>query len=95
MQDFGFIFDLDGTLLNTTDIGKIIPEKIMERYNIILTPERRKELELLAESMLFEASSPFIAIKLVLTLLKEVGLTFKQRIGALIFAGKLYKKQTM
>ena len=88
----GFIFDLDGTLLNSTDIGQIIQDKIMKKYNIEITEERKEELEALAESMFQEDYSDLLAVKIIWRLLKEVGLGFFQRVNSLLLAGKMYKK---
>lgn len=93
MNDIGFIFDLDGTLINTTEIGDRIQDKIMGKYNIEISEERQKELEDLAEDMFQESFSTWLAIKIIWTLTKEVGLGFFKRLSALIFAGKQYLKE--
>jgi len=89
----GFILDMDGTLVDSTGIIKRIQTEIMKKFNIILTAEREKELERLAESMFQESYSTRLAVKIMWTLLKEVGLTTYQRIKALVLAGKLYVKE--
>ena len=91
MEDFAFIFDLDGTLLNSTDIGKDIQDKVMKKFKIEITPEKEKELGELAESMMNEDYTTWLAIKIIWTLLKEVWLSFRQRLDALKYAGKIYK----
>jgi HAD superfamily hydrolase (TIGR01549 family) len=93
MDDIGFIFDLDGTLINTTEISDRIQEKIIKKYEIEITEEKRKELEDLAEDMFKESFSITLAIKIIWRLLKEVGLGFFQRLSALIFAGRQYLKE--
>ncbi|MHA1150105.1 MAG: HAD family hydrolase [Promethearchaeota archaeon] len=93
MTQIGFIFDLDGTLVNSTDIIKGLQDKVMKKFNINLTPEREEELKVLAESMFQETYSTSLAVKIMWTLMKEVGLSFKQRIHAFIFAGKQYFKE--
>ncbi|MFO8018974.1 MAG: HAD family phosphatase [Promethearchaeia archaeon] len=94
MNDIGFIFDLDGTLINTTEIGDEIREKIMEKYDITISKEKRKELEDLAEGMFQKSYSTTLAIKIIWRLLKEVGLGFFKRLSALIFAGRQYLKES-
>lgn len=93
MDDIGFIFDLDGTLINTTEIGDKIQDKIMKKYNIEITEQRRRELEDDAENMFKESYSTSLAIKIIWHLLKEVGLNFFQRLSALIYAGRQYLKE--
>ena len=93
MPELGFILDMDGTLVDSTGIIRRIQEEIMKEFNIVLTPERTQELENFAESMFQENYSTRLAIKIMFTLMKEVGLNFRQRIKALIIAGKLYLKE--
>ncbi|MHA1273578.1 MAG: HAD family hydrolase [Promethearchaeota archaeon] len=89
----GFIFDLDGTLVNSTDISKTIESEIVKKFNIEISDEQRKELELLAESMFQETYSTRLAIKIMLTLLKKVGLKPFERVKAMIMAGKIYARE--
>ena len=46
-----------------------------------------------AEGMFQENVSTRLALKIMITLMKEVGLNFRQRIKAIIMAGKLYLKE--
>ena len=62
----------------------------MKKFNIVLTPEREKELEEYAESMFQENYSTALAVGIMWTLMKEVGMSFPQRLRALILAGWLY-----
>lgn len=93
MKKIGFILDLDGTLLNSTDIGRNVQQKIVDKFHITVSPERKRELEALAENMLQQEYSTRLAIKIIWTLLREVGLSVRQRINAMLFAGKLYLKE--
>lgn len=91
--DIAFVFDLDGTLVNSTEIGFKIQQKLMAKYSIEVTPALQDELEEILEVRLQGKLSVISAIKIIMTMLKRVGLSFFQRIGALLYAGKLYKEE--
>lgn len=89
----GFILDLDGTLVNSTEITDTIQAEVMKKFDIEISEERERELEEMAESMFQENYSTWLALKIMIKLMKEVGMSFSQRIKALILAGKMYKKK--
>ncbi len=93
MPELGFILDMDGTLVDSTGIIRRIQAEIMKEFNITLTTERTQELESFAEGMFQENFSTRLAIKIMMNLMKAVGLNFRQRIKALLMAGKLYIKE--
>ncbi len=89
----GFVLDSDGTLVNSPDLIRRIQSEIMKRFNIVITLEREKELEAVAESMFNEDYTTKLAVKIMIRLLREVGLTFWQRAKALVIAGLMYKEE--
>ena len=72
MTQIGFIFDLDGTLVNSTDIIKELQDKVMKKFNIVITPEREEELKVLAEGMFQETYSTTLAVKIMWKLMKAL-----------------------
>ncbi len=91
--EIGFVLDSDGTLVNSPDIIRRIQAEIMKRFNIIITPEREKELEAVAESMFNEDYTTKLAVKIMIKLMREVGMTFWKRAKALVIAGLMYKEE--
>lgn len=89
-KKIGFVLDMDGTLVDSTGIVTRIQENIRERFNIKVSEEREKELEAFAEGMFQEDYSKRLAIKIMWSLMKEVNLSFSQRLKALIMAAKQY-----
>ena len=41
----GFVFDMDGTLINSTEMGDAIGREIYREFNIHPTEETKKEIE--------------------------------------------------
>jgi len=93
MIEIGIVFDLDGTLVNSTKLFEKIQESIRDKFNIVTTPELEKELEQLAEGMLQGKMNKGSAIKIIVAILKRLGLSFFQRFKALLLAGKVYRKE--
>lgn len=90
MADLGFILDMDGTLVDSTGIIRRIQAKIMDKFNIVIEPERERELEEYAEGMFQENFSTLLAVKIMWNLMKEVGLRIHERLHAMILAGRWY-----
>ena len=89
----GFVFDLDGTLINSTDIGKIIERKIYDKFNIQLDAKFEKEKDELIYKIVQGDNRKNLGKKVMLAIFKKLGLSFCQRIQALIYSGKIFKEE--
>jgi len=88
-----FIFDLDGTLINSTEIYKIIQKELYEKFNLNPSKEKEAEVEEIVFKILHGENRKNLEVKLMWVIYKKLGLSFIQRIKALIMAGKIYKKE--
>jgi len=89
----GFIFDLDGTLINSTEVGKVIEEEVYKRFEIEIDEKIEAEVEDLIYGILHGENRKNLGTKLMWAIFKKIGLSFFQRIKALILAGKIYKRE--
>jgi len=92
-KKIGFVFDLDGTLINSTDIGKIIEKEVYKEFNIQKDEEMEKEIEKLTYEIMHGENHKNLRIKLMWALFKKVGLSFFQRIKALRLANRIFKEE--
>ncbi len=88
-----FAFDLDGTIINSTNIGPVIEQELYKKYAVNITGEKRKEVEALVFEILQGENRKKLGAKLMWAIFKKLGLSFPQRISALILSGKIYKRE--
>ncbi|MCP4760199.1 MAG: hypothetical protein GY870_00360, partial [archaeon] len=43
----GFVFDLDGTLVNSTEIGDVVGREVYKKFNIQINEKMEEEIEAL------------------------------------------------
>ncbi len=92
-KKIGFVFDLDGTLINSTDIGKIVEKEIYKEFNIQTDEKMEKEVEKLIYKIMHGENRKNLKVKLMWALFKKVGLSFFQRIKALRLANRIFKEE--
>ncbi len=90
-KQIGFIFDLDGTLLDSTNLISQIPEKLAQKYNVSLDEKSAIEIEEKIVSTLKGKSSKFLVLGLIFFVAKKYGVPWYLRIQYAIDAGKIYK----
>lgn len=92
-EKIGFVFDLDGTFINSTDIGKIVKRELYKEFNIQTDEEIEKEIEDLTYEIIASENHKNLGTKLMWAIFKKVGLTFWQRIKALKMANNIFKEE--
>jgi beta-phosphoglucomutase-like phosphatase (HAD superfamily) len=92
-ENIGFVFDLDGTVINSTEIGNIIKKEVYNKFNIHTNEKIEKEIEDLTYKIMQDQNRKNLGAKLMWELFKLVGLSFIQRIRALRLAQKIFKKE--
>ena len=92
-KKIGFVFDLDGTLINSTDIGKIIEKEVYKEFNIQTDEKMEKEIEELTYEIMHGENHKHLGTKLMWALFKKVGLSFFQRIKALKLANRIFREE--
>jgi len=88
----GFIFDLDGTLIDDKHIFIDIPLKLKDVYKIDLTTEKINELKNKLIEGLTQKGGKSLIVKLILDLAKELGIPWYKRFGFLKKISKEYQK---
>jgi phosphoglycolate phosphatase-like HAD superfamily hydrolase len=89
----GFCFDLDGTLINSTEIGDIIEKKIYEKYKIEIDKNTEREIEELTYKLMHGENRKNLPMKIMWAIFEKIGLNFFQRVNALLFASKIFKEE--
>ncbi|TXT56294.1 MAG: putative Pyrophosphatase PpaX [Promethearchaeota archaeon] len=92
-ESLGFVFDLDGTLINSTDVGSKVEEKIYQEFDIRIDDQKEKEIEKLTYEILHGENRKNLGRKLMWEIFKVLGLSFFQRIRALFMANKIFKEE--
>ena len=92
-KKIGFVFDLDGTLINSTDIGKIVEKEVYKEFNIQPDEKMEEEVEKLTYEIMHGENRKNLKVKLMWALFKKVGLSFFQRIKALRLANRIFKEE--
>jgi len=92
-KKIGFVFDLDGTLINSTDIGKIVEKEVYKEFNIQTDEKMEKEIEKLTYEIMHGENRKHLGTKLMWALFKKVGLSFFQRIKALRLANRIFRQE--
>jgi len=89
----GFCFDLDGTLVNSTDIGDKIEEEIYRKFNIEIDKQTEKEIEELTFEIVQGENRKNLGTKLMWEIFKKLGLNFFQRLRALYISATIFKEE--
>jgi len=93
INKIGFVFDLDGTLIDSTKIGDIIKQKLYKKYNIETNEELEKEIEELQYKIMHGENRKNLGAKIMWAIFKKIGLSFFQRLNALRLANKIFKEE--
>ncbi len=89
----GFVFDMDGTLINSTEMGDAIGREIYKEFNIHPTEEMEREIEELVYQLMEGENRKNLEAKIMWEIFKVVGLNFSQRIKALKMAARIFKEE--
>lgn len=89
----GFVFDLDGTLINSTDIRKKIEKELFRRFNIKTSDKLEEEIEDLIYKIMDNTQRKNLGIRVMWAIFKKLGLSFRNRLKALIMASKIFKEE--
>lgn len=89
----GFCFDLDGTLINSTEIGDKIEKKIYRIFDIDIDPQTEQEIEELTFEIVQGENRKHLGRKLMWAIFKKLGLNFFQRLRALYISAKVFKEE--
>jgi len=92
-QTIGFIFDLDGTLINSTNIGKIIEKKVSEKFNIEMNEKIQSEIDSLIYELIQGENHKKLGTKIMNEIFKKLGLNLFQRVRALMLASRIFKQE--
>lgn len=90
--EIGVIFDLDGTILNSTNLVARIPKELAKKYNVSISPSVKKEIEEKILNTLKGRGGKFMVLRLVLYVAKKYRVPWHLRIKYVKDAGILYKK---
>ncbi|TFG00223.1 MAG: HAD family hydrolase [Promethearchaeota archaeon] len=95
MEDnkIGFCFDLDGTLINSTEIGNKIEREIFSTFNIDIDEQTEKEIDELTYEIMHGENEKNLGRKLMWAIFKKLGLNFFQRLRALYISAKIFKEE--
>ena len=89
----GFCFDLDGTLINSTDIGDAVGREIYREFKIQPDEETKKEIEALTFKILEGENRKNLGAKVMWEIFKVLGLNFTQRLKALKISASVFKEE--
>lgn len=89
----GFVFDMDGTLINSTEMGDAIGREIYKEFNIQPTEQMEKEIEELVFQIMQGENRKNLEAKIMWEIFKIVGLNFTQRVKALKIAASVFKEE--
>jgi len=92
-NEIGFCFDLDGTLINSTEIGKKIEKEIYSTFDLNVNEETEKEIDQLTYEIMHGENEKNLERKLMWAIFKKVGLNFFQRLRALYISAKIFKEE--
>lgn len=92
---FAFVFDLDGTIVDSVALVYIIMGEISTKYQIELTEEKKREVDEVITKILNQENFKRIGAGFLLKIYKIVGLKFFQRLRALLLTNKIYKREVV
>jgi phosphoglycolate phosphatase-like HAD superfamily hydrolase len=87
------VFDLDGTLINSTEIGKKIEKEIFSTFDLSIDEETEKEIDQLTYEIMHGENEKNLGRKLMWAIFKKLGLNFFQRLRALYISAKIFKEE--
>jgi len=88
-----FVFDMDGTLINSTEMGDAIGREIYKEFKIHPTEQMEKEIEELVYKLMQGENRKNLEAKIMWEIFKVVGLNFTQRIKAIKMAASIFKEE--
>ncbi len=89
----GFVFDLDGTLINSTDIRKKIEKELFKKFNIEASDRLEEEIEELIYKIMDNEQRKHLGIRVMWAIFKKLGLSFRNRLKALAMASRIFKEE--
>lgn len=92
-EKIGFVFDMDGTLINSTEIGNIIKREIYKEFNIQTDEKMEQEIEEITYKIMHGENHKNLGAKLMWAIFKKLGLSFRKRIKALRIAKRIFKEE--
>lgn len=92
-EKIGFVFDMDGTLINSTEIGNIIEKEIYKEFNVQTDEKMEQEIEEIKYEIMHGENRKNLGAKLMWAIFKKLGLSFRQRIKALKIAKRIFKEE--
>lgn len=92
-NEIGFCFDLDGTLINSTEIGKKVEKEIFSTFDLSVDEETEKEIDQLTYEIMHGENEKNLGRKLMWAIFKKLGLNFFQRLRALYISAKIFKEE--
>ena len=92
-EKIGFVFDMDGTLINSTEIGNIIEKEIYKEFNVQTDEKMEQEIEEIKYEIMHGENRKNLGAKLMWAIFKKLGLSFGQRIKALKIAKRIFKEE--
>lgn len=93
-QTLGFIFDLDGTILDDVDLPGYITKKLAETYGIVENvKEKKDEADKIILKMMSGQASKSLVIRIILKIAKLYGIPLFQRIMFLKKTSEIYREK--
>lgn len=92
-EKIGFVFDLDGTLLDDVSLFMDLPYELSNIYDVEITEEEIEALKDKLIDKMSEKGSKSLILKLILDMAKEFGIPWYRRIGFLKKLHDIYKER--
>ena len=70
-SNIGFVFDLDGTLINSTDIGDVIMKELKDTFNLHVHDKKQKEIDELIYEIFKGENEKGIGINIIWLIFKK------------------------
>ncbi|MCF2141693.1 MAG: HAD family hydrolase [Candidatus Lokiarchaeota archaeon] len=93
LQNFGFVFDLDGTILDDIDLARNIPIIAMQEMGYQNKKSVNKELEEEILNVLGEDGSKLVILRIFLKTAKSFGIPWYKRLLFIKKCQKVYKRE--
>ena len=91
-QKIGFVFDLDGTLLDDVPFFITIPEKVAKIYQLEISDELNQQIKDEVMGILVGSGSNFLVFKVFLYIAKRYGLPWYKRLGFVKKVIQIYRE---
>jgi phosphoglycolate phosphatase-like HAD superfamily hydrolase len=89
----GFTFDLDGTLINSTEIRKKIEQEVVREFNIKIDALLEINIDNIVFKVMERENRRNIGVSVMWEIFKKLGLPFRKRIKALKMASRIFKEE--